>query len=203
MKKAMINPSCQYKNQIFGEDGTELYNEGHNMWLVAEAVKRHLDAAGDVESFISRESQYGPSDLDTEADLTNSLGCDFLVALHSDATPDGTPGGGTWTFFEGTTHYSEEELADLPYPLEESRRLADLVQSRTLEAIRGVYPESKDKGVQEHWLRLRMLHKPKCPACLIEILFHTNPFERELLKDPDFHERVGAAIASAIREYAA
>lgn len=201
--RVMLNPSCQYGNQIFDEAGGELYNEGHVMWLFALAVKRELDKDGRVESFISRDSQHGESDLDAEAALTNRLGCDCLVALHSDATPDGTPGGGTWTFYTGSSHLSSEEKSSLKYPLGRSFRLAELVQSHTLQAIRSVYPEVENRGVREHWHRLRMLHAPECPSCLIEILFHTNPIERELLKDNAFQERVGRAISEAILTFVA
>lgn len=196
--RVMLNPSCQYGNQIFDGAGTELYNEGRAMWLFAQAVKRELDSDGRVEVFISRQTQDGESDLDSEAALANSLNCDCLIALHSDATPDGTPGGGTWTFYTGPAHLSAEEQAALEYPLERSFRLAELVQGCTLQAIRSMYPEVENRGVREHWNRLRMLHAPKCPSCLIEILFHTNPAERELLKDSGFQALVGKAIAGAI-----
>lgn len=201
LPRVMINPSCQYKNQIFDGAGNEVYNEGHNLWHFAVAVKKYLDADGRSEAFISRNSQTCESDLDSEANLTNQLGCACLVALHSDATPDGSPGGGTWTFYKTEKHLEPEEIDNHPYPLSESRRLADLVQTRTLTAVRAVYPQVKDKGVQEHWVRLRMLHKPQCPSCLIEILFHSHPTERELLKDSDFQDRIGKAIAAAILEY--
>ncbi len=199
--RVMLNPSCQYGNQIFDEQGNEIYNEGHNLWNFAVEIKKRLDADGRVESFISRESRECESSLDAESQMTQDLGCDCLVALHSDATGTSDPGGGTWTFFTGETHWEENELAALPYRLEDSRRLADLVQSHTLEAIRRVYPEVLDKGVREHWNRLRMLHKPMCVACLIEILFHTNPFEREMLKNPVFQSLIGDAIARAILRY--
>ncbi len=201
LPKVMINPSCQYGNQIFDEQGREVYNEGHNLWHFAVAVKRYLDADGRVEAFISRDAEDGPSDLDAEAALTNSLGCDCLVALHSDATADGSIGGGTWTFYTGKDHLSEDELAGLPYDLNESFRLAELVQDYTLRAIRPRYPEVLDRGVKQHWHRLRMLHAPQCPSCLIEILFHSNPIEREMLKDPDFQNTAGKAIAGAILEF--
>ncbi len=199
--RVMINPSCQYGNQVFDDSGDEVYNEGHNLWLFALVVKKYLDADSRVESFISRSAQNAPSDLDSEAAMTNDLGCSCLIALHSDATADGTPGGGTWTFFTGEKHLADEELAALPYRLEDSRALAELVQSNTLEAIRSMYKEVQDRGVREHWHRLRMLHAPKCPSCLIEILFHTNPLEREMLKRADFQDRVGKAIAKAVLEF--
>lgn len=197
----MLNPSCQYGNQIFDEQGNEIYNEGRNLWNFAVEIKKRLDAGGKVESCISRESQDGESSLDAEVQMTRDLRCDCLVALHSDATGTSDPGGGTWTFFTGETHWDEEELRTLPYDLGDSLRLARLVQERTLAAIRTVYPEVLDRGVKEHWNRLRMLHAPLCPACLIEILFHSNGRECEILKDSHFHALVGAAIAEAIERY--
>ncbi len=199
--RVMLNPSCQYGNRILDYDGREIYNEGKNLWLFAVEARKALDEDGRVEAFISRESQDAPSDLDSEAALTNQLECDCLVALHSDATADGTPGGGTWTFYTGQTHLSPEELTDLPYRLEDSQRLAQHVQDHVLRAIRTVYPEVQDRGVQEHWHRLRMLHAPRCPSCLIEILFHTNPHERELLKQASLHSLVGQAVARAVLKY--
>ncbi|BCW99810.1 MAG: hypothetical protein KatS3mg024_2637 [Armatimonadota bacterium] len=199
--RVMLNPSCQYGNRILDDEGRELYNEGKNLWLFAVEARKALDEDGRVEAFISRESQDAPSDLDSEAALTNRLACDCLVALHSDATADGTPGGGTWTFYTGRTHLSAEELANLPYRLEDSKRLAERVQGHVLQAIRSVYPEVQDRGVREHWHRLRMLHTPRCPSCLIEILFHTNPRERELLKQASFQSLVGQAVARAVLKY--
>ena len=200
--RVMLNPSCQYGNQIFDDAGNELYNEGHNLWHVAQAVRKALEAGGRVDVHITRDSEGGESDLDTEAERTNKLGCACLVALHSDASSEpGQPGGGTWTFYTGKEHLSEEELANLPYTLEDSRRLADLVQAEALAAIRTIRPDVQDRGVREHWYRLRMLHAPQCPSCLIEILFHTNPEEREILKDPAFHDLIGKAIAGAILKY--
>lgn len=197
----MINPSCQYGNQILDENGREVYNEGRNMWRFARAVEQELMEDGRVEPFISRTGEDAPSDLDSEAAMTRELGCACLVALHSDATADGTPGGGTWTFYTGEKHLSEEEMRSLPYDLTDSLRLAEAVQRHTLQVIQPRYPGHLDRGVQQHWHRLRMLHAPECPSCLIEILFHSNPVEREMLKDPQLQEAVGRAIAQAILEY--
>ncbi len=199
--RVMLNPSCQYGNRILDGEGRELYNEGTNLWLLAVEARKALEEDGRVEAFISRDSQSAPSDLDSEAALTRQLGCDCLVALHSDATADGSPGGGTWTFYTGTAHLSPEELSSLPYRLEDSKRLAREVQEQVVAAIRTVYPDVQDRGIREHWHRLRMLHAPRCPSCLIEILFHTNPVERELLKQASFQRLVGQAVARGVLKY--
>ncbi|MGQ9808531.1 MAG: N-acetylmuramoyl-L-alanine amidase family protein [Armatimonadota bacterium] len=199
--RVILNPSNQYANRIRGEGGEELYNEGLNMWHYAVAAQKYLREDGRVEAFITRNTQTQVTTLRYEAMLANALRGDLLIALHSDATGNNTPGGGTWTFYTGPKHLSEEELASLPYPLEDSRRLAALVQEKALAAIREVYPDVLDRGIREHWSRLYMIHRPRCPSCLIEVLFHTNPVERELLKDPAFQDRVGRAIAEAALEF--
>lgn len=183
--RVMINPSVQYGNVITDETGAEIYNEGETMWDIAAKVKSILDADGRVEAFVSRTDRRSDSTIQMECDLAKMIGCDAFVALHSDATPDGTEGGGTWTFY-----------AD-----DDGKRLGERVQISVLEAIRTVYPEVQDKGVREHWNSLYVLHNSGCPACLTEILYHSNPKERELLKDPEFQERVARAIAKGIYDF--
>lgn len=199
--RVSLNPSNQYANRIVGDDGQELYNEGRNMWNVAVKAAEYLRKDGRVEPIITRETQSQVTSLRYEAALTNALECDLLVSLHSDATGNNTPGGGTWTFYTGAEHLSPEQIEALPYPLEDSKRLADLVQGNVIAAIRTTYPEVENRGVREHWYRLYMIHQPRCPSVLIEVLFHTNPFERELLKQPEFHDRIGRAVADAVLEF--
>lgn len=183
--KVMINPSVQYGNTVTDETGNVLYNEGETMWDIASRVKAVLDEDGRVEAYLSREGRSAPSTLQQECELARKIACDAFVSLHSDATPDGTEGGGTWSFYKDY----------------EGKRLAEAVQGRVLEAIRTVYPEVKFKGIQEHWLKLYVLHNSGCPASLTEILFHSNPKEREMLKNPVFQEMIAEAVAHGILEY--
>ncbi len=199
--RVILNPSNQYANRIRGERGEELYNEGLNMWHYAVAAQSYIREDGRAEAFITRNTQTQVTTMRYEAMLANALRGDLLISLHSDATGDGSPGGGTWTFYTGPKHLSEQEIAELPYPLEDSRRLAWLVQTKVLDGIREAYPEVQDRGIREHWYRLYMIHRPRCPSCLIEVLFHTNPRERELLKDPAFQDRIGRAVAEAALEF--
>ncbi|MDH7602229.1 MAG: N-acetylmuramoyl-L-alanine amidase [Armatimonadota bacterium] len=184
--RVMLNPSCQFGNVIRGPDGEELYNEGRTMFDIAVKVKEELVRDGRVDVFISRESREQSVSLHYETELTKSLNCDALVSLHSDATGDGTPGGGTWTF------YADEG---------EGKRLAECVQMHLLEAIRSFYPEVQFRGIRTHWYRLWVLWESGCPASLTEILFHTNPREREMLKDPKLQEIMARAIARGILDY--
>ncbi len=182
----MINPSCQFGNVFTAEDGSELYNEARVMYDIALLVRQELVADGRVEAFVSREARDQPTTLRDETELTQSLKCDVLVALHSDDTGTGEPGGGTWAF-----HADDGQ----------GKRLADSVHKHLLEAIREFYPHVRFLGVRTHWKRLWVLHESGCPACLVEILFHSNPTEREMLKNPDRQVVMARAIAKGILNY--
>jgi N-acetylmuramoyl-L-alanine amidase len=45
-----------------------------------------------------------------------------------------------------------------------------------------------------------MVARPKCPAMLIETMFHTNPKECKMLMDPIVQDRIATAIVNAIIE---
>lgn len=183
----MLNPSVQYENEVKDTAGTIVYNEAETMWDIAARVKALLDEDARVEAFLSRDGRRSESTIQEECELAKRIGCDAFVSLHSDAAADGGEGGGTWTFF-----------AD-----DEGKRLAEAVQSHLLGAIRSVYPEVRFLGVREHWKRLYVLHNSGCPACLTEILFHSNPKERKMLKEPGFQELVARAFADGILDYLA
>lgn len=185
MTRIMLNPSCQYENIIRDEEGHEIYNEGENLYDFAIEIKKILDEDPNFETYISRDGRKAESDLDTEIEMTNRLNCDLLIALHSDASGDNNPyAGGTWTF-------AKREY----FPL------AECIQKSVLSAIHEVYPESQNRGYREHWYHLRVLWKTHCPGCLTEILFHTNPKERELLKDIEFKQKVAEGFVKGIRDY--
>ncbi|NLN75055.1 MAG: N-acetylmuramoyl-L-alanine amidase [Armatimonadetes bacterium] len=183
--RIMLNPSNQFANQIFDENKKELYNEGMNMYLIAEKVQKILQADGRLDAFMSRNTQAQRTTLREETNLTRSLGCDILYAFHSDATGTSAPGGGSWTFYHG----------------EDGKRLANLVQDALAASIRTFYPELKNMGTRTHWYRLWVLHEGGCQGALTEYLFHTNPKERELLKNPESQDIMAEAVAGAILKY--
>ncbi len=199
--KVVLNPSNQYANQIKDKDGKELYNEGLNLWHYAVAAKKYLDADGRVETFITRKTQTERTTLRQESAMANEVGADCLIALHSDATGSREPGGGTWTFYTDVTRLRPGEGEQFRHDIGDSLRLARKVQSHALAAIRPFRPEIEDRGVRTHWYRLWMLYAPQCPSCLIELMFHTNPVERELLKRPDVQDAVGKQLADGILSF--
>ncbi len=183
--RVMLNPSNQFANIITDENGTQVYNEGMNMFLIAEQVQKYLQQDGRVDVFMTRSSQTQKTTLQEETKLTRSLNCDLLLALHSDATGTSEPGGGTWTFYWD----------------DEGKKLGDSVNSHLIESIRSYYPEVLNRGVRTHWIRLWVIHEAGCPAALTEFLFHSNPKERELLKDFKCQDTMAKAVAQGILEY--
>lgn len=182
----MINPSAQFANVVKGNHGEELYNEALNMYDIALGVLDELRRDGRVDAFLSRGSRTEKSSLRRETDLARRLNCDAFVSLHSDATgKEDDPGGGTWSFY-----------AD-----DEGKRLAECVQMPLLAAIRSFYPEVEFRGVRRHWKRLWVLHESACPASLTEVLFHSNPKEREMLEDPKCRQIVAKAVAKGILDF--
>lgn len=185
--RVMLNPSAQFQNVARNEKQEIIYVEGENMYDIAVKVKEYLDRDGRIDAFISRNHRNHRVTLLYETELTRMLNCDALVSLHSDATgKKDDPGGGTWTF------YADED---------EGKRLAECVQMPLLEAIKTFHPDVNFRGVRTHWYRLWVLHEAGCPASLTEVLFHSNPQEVEMLKNPEYQDRMAKAIAKGILSY--
>lgn len=186
--RVMLNPSCQYGNRILGPEGQQWYNEGINMYRQAMALRHHLQKYEDIEVLVTRDGEDAPSKLADEMAMTAEMGCDLMLAIHSNAPgPQHQLAGGQATFFRDGDA--------------QSHALGTLVHERLLAATREVYPTLQDRGVMTHWKRLAALWSPGCTSALVEIMFHTNPLERPLLLDPSFQYRAGRAMAEALRAY--
>ncbi len=185
--RIMLNPSAQFQNVGRNEKQEIIYVEGENMYDIAVRVKHYLDQDGRVDAFISRNNRDHRVTLGYETELTRMLNCDVLVSLHSDATgKKDDPGGGMWTF------YCDEG---------EGKRLATSVTMPLLDSIRTFHPDVNFRGIRTHWYRLWVLWEAGCPASLTEVLFHSNPVEVEMLKNPDYQDRMAKAIAKGILDY--
>ena len=184
--RVMLDPSNQFGNRIFDPNKEELYNEGMNMYQIALNVQKYLQADGRVDAFVTRNTQTQRTSLGRETQLCRALNCDILYSLHSDATGTSDPGGGSWTFFAG----------------DEGKKLADTVQAELISAMKSTfYPDVKNMGTRTHWYRLWVLHEGGCQGALTEFLFHTNPKEREMLKNAANQEIMAQAAARGILKY--
>jgi len=57
---------------------------------------------------------------------------------------------------------------------------------------------ASDRGVHSQEL---YLHHTKMPAISIEVGYMTNPEERELLLDPDYHQKIAEGILAGLRQF--
>ncbi len=186
--RILLNPSCQYGNRILGPDGEEWYNEGIEMYRLALRVRRHLVADGRCDVALTRHGETAPSLLADEMAMARGSGADVLLAIHSNAPGASNPEGrGQITFYRD----------DDP----RSRFLAEAVHEPLLAATREIYPQVLDRGVATHPKRLTALWDPGMTSTLIEVLYHTHPLERPLLRDPSFQDRAGRALAAGLLHY--
>jgi N-acetylmuramoyl-L-alanine amidase len=80
-----------------------------------------------------------------------------------------------------------------------SQKLAELVQSKTMDIIGSNELGVKDQGVKS--ALFYVLLGARMPAILIECNFISNPHEEQLLASPEYREKLIAGIAAGIREY--
>jgi N-acetylmuramoyl-L-alanine amidase len=116
--------------------------------------------------------------LKERADYANEHKADIYIELHTDSARD----------FEGVTgtmgvYYDSDD-----------KDLAQFFVERTARAM----------GLKERPLFLKkcyVLTKTTMPACIIEILNHSDPDDALLLKDTAWQKKYAGALAEAIKEY--
>ena len=144
-----------------------------------------LKAGFDVA--LTRTADVHPSNED-RATFSNRHGGDAYVALHCNAGPSSARG---WEILYGNgcpggkklAEHIEVGLHDLPIPA----RPHD------------VKAESEVGRGQS--FRLRVLHDTRAPACLIEMGFLTNNFDRAFLTSKEGQDRISAAIVKGLLYY--
>lgn len=116
-------------------------------------------------------------ELDDRVKHANELGADLFVSIHGNSFTKDTISG-------TETYYSRDE----------SRRLADVLHKRIVEAA-GL----SDRNVRKK--DLRVTKGTVMPAVLCEIGYLSNLQDEQAMFNEDFQNRVAAAIAAGIREY--
>ena len=149
---------------------------------------------------------------------------DLFISIHADASPNQTATGAS-VFVLSTRGASSqaarwladsENAADLVggVSLDDKDRnlsavLLDLSQSATMRASDDVAAQVLDalKNVGKAHKReieranFVVLRSPDVPSMLVETGFITNPGEEQKLDDPNYRDRLAAAIASGVRQY--
>jgi N-acetylmuramoyl-L-alanine amidase len=148
---------------------------------VAARVKAHLERHG-VETLLTVADD---TDLPLEdrCKVANASGADAFISLHANAYGSGK----NWTKQNGWEVFVYKKGSF-------SEQLANAVHSETIPAS-GL----ADRGVKAE--RYYVIRNVNMPAVLIEHGFYTNQTEIELLKSPEFRERLAVMDAKGILRF--
>jgi N-acetylmuramoyl-L-alanine amidase len=148
---------------------------------MAARVKAHLERHG-VETLLT---VYDDSDMSLEdrCRVANESGADAFVSLHANAYGNGK----TWPQQNGWEIFVYKEGSF-------SEQLAKAIHSETMPAS-GL----ADRGVKPY--SYYVIRNVNMPAVLIEHGFYTNQTEIELLKSPEFRERLAVMDAKGILSF--
>jgi N-acetylmuramoyl-L-alanine amidase len=169
----------------------------------------------DSDSFVPLQDRYMKA---------RAAQADLFISIHADASPNQTATGAS-VFVLSTRGASSqaarwladsENAADLVggVSLDDKDRnlsavLLDLSQSATMRASDDVAEQVldalKNVGKAHHRdierANFVVLRSPDVPSMLVETGFITNPGEEQKLDDPNYRDRLAAAIASGVRQY--
>ncbi len=157
--------------------------------------------------------------LEERTAIANTEKADLFVSIHVNAHPSKSVKG-IETFYlnlatnaeamrvaaleNATSTHNISDLQDILSDLmqnskiEESSRLAEYVHGSIVSGLEGTY-KVKNLGVKQ--APFYVLIGAQMPAVLAEISFITNPRESELLRKPEYLNKVGEQIADGIRGY--
>ncbi|MDR2087983.1 MAG: N-acetylmuramoyl-L-alanine amidase [Clostridiales Family XIII bacterium] len=148
---------------------------------MAARVKAHLERHG-VEVFLTVTDDSDPP-LEERCAVANAHGADAFVSLHANANGNGK----TWMSQNGWEIYVYKKGSF-------SERLANAIHDETIPAS-GL----ADRGVKDY--NYYVIRNVNMPAVLIEHGFFTNQTEIELLKSPEFRERLAVMDAKGILRF--
>lgn len=162
-------------------DGT--YKERECAWDMGQRITALLEAAG-VSVIITRTEDTKPS-LTQRAMVSNNMGADLFVSLHSNAT-----GGSGWSNPSGLLIYTSQ---------------AEEIAERN-KAARAILAKMEEAGVNLFGGGLAhngytVLTATTAPAVLIEYGFHTNQGDVALLKDTAYRDKLAKATVWGILDY--
>jgi N-acetylmuramoyl-L-alanine amidase len=148
---------------------------------MAARVKAHLERHG-VETLLTVTDDVDLP-LEERCRVANASGADAFVSLHANAYGNGK----NWTKQNGWEAFVYKKGSF-------SEQLANAVHSETIPAS-GL----ADRGVKDE--RYYVIRNVNMPAVLIEHGFYTNQTEIELLKSPEFRERLAVMDAKGILRF--
>lgn len=191
---------------------------------VAEQVRRQLEATGRYRVAMTRSRDIFVELRDRVKFAQDNNG-DIFISLHADTHPKrNTRGASIYTLSERASDKEAERLAkkenmvdlvggvDLtPYSPEVGNFLLDLTRRRTMEES-SVFASyliaqfgKKKIGMQKHkthrFAGFAVLKAPDVPSVLVELGYLSNVKDRNMLRDSNFHKKVGQAIVASLDDY--
>ena len=154
--------------------------------------------------------------------IANNRNADLFVSIHANAA-ERKSAHGIETYFLGTTNNDraletaarengklvqsvkddqvQEILASLitTTKINDSSRLAGIVQENLFKSTRKKFRELKNLGVKEG--PFYVLHGANMPSILVEVGFLTNQKESRMLSKPDYLYRLASSIAEGIHKF--
>jgi len=185
---------------------------------VAKRVQPMLAKAG-VEVVLTRDDDRFVT-LEERTARANQLGADLFVSIHCNAAENhGRHGVETYVLDttrdeiasrvaareNATSAAATAELGSILANLRladqatHSTRLAELLQKAAMASLRPSHPDVLDGGV--HTAGFYVLVGARMPAVLFETSYISNSSEEERLGSDDYKNRLGDAIANAVRAY--
>ncbi len=186
---------------------------------IAARLRKLLEADG-FEIVMTRRADQDVS-LAERGALANQGGADIFVSIHVNWI-ENRQSRGVETYFLGATQdpflnsLAAAENRDSGYSLadmrglldriyadvrkDNSRRLAEVVQSSLYHSLRKVNPGLEDRGVKA--APFIVLLTTEMPAILAEVSCLSNEQEADLLSKPLYRQYIAEALAAGVRSYA-
>ena len=131
--------------------------------------------------------------------MGNEWGADCLVSIHTNAANDPKANG-------VETYHSE--IGEWGGKFEPRAKWLAICVQRSLVKVTKLH----DRGFKTRLVTTSgspiqgmdyyaVLRRANCPAIIVEVGFHTNPIEENLLKNSDFRQRAAEAIAEGLLEH--
>ncbi len=185
-----------------GHGGADKLNKGHTGYIEADGVLdiglrlKELLVASAYDFKMTREKDE-TVELYDRSMMANSWQGDILISLHTNAGPESA--NGIETFHTLKNEWGSKHSA-------EAKRVADIMQ-KNLVLTTGL----RDRGTKTRLVNnpgspidgkdyYAVIRRSNMPAIIIEMGFHTNRKEEELLKSPGFRELLAKALLKGIKE---
>jgi N-acetylmuramoyl-L-alanine amidase len=158
--------------------------------------------------------------LSERAALARAVKADLFISIHANANPN-RKFRGIETYYLNNTDdraaqkvaavenaVSDKTLSDLKMTLldlalsanvEDSIRLANLIQKNTVVAVSAKFSDVKDHGVK--YALFYVLFGTEVPSVLVETSFISNPVEEQRLKNPKYQDLLAEGVFKGVEKY--